>query len=210
MFAIPFQRANILQFNISDATDQPSLKQKGSDMKLSHCLLLPAVLLSFALPASADTVSGTIVNHNDVVQIPITVATETDITIFTNSFASGGFDPILTLWYGGILIGENDDAPTPVHPSQAYLDSALQLAGLAPGSYLLTVTSFNNFANGNLLSEGFRHDGAEPTPIEQWWTQGGGHYNVHWTFGPVSSIPEPSSVMMLFAGLCIAAFARRR
>ena len=179
-------------------------------MKLTHCLLFPAVLLSFALPASADTVSGTIVNHNDVVQIPITIATGTDMTIWTNSFGSGGFDPIVTLWFGGSLVGYNDDYLSPVDPSQGYLDSVLQLAGLAPGSYVLTVTSFNNFPNGSLLSEGFRHDGAEPTPIEQWWTQGSGTYNVHWTFGPVSSIPEPSSIAMLLAGIGIVALKRGR
>ena len=158
-------------------------------MKLSHRLLLPAVLLSFRLPASADTVSGTIVKHNDVGQIPITVAAETDMTIWTNSFASGGVDPIVSLWFGGNLVGYNDDYSSLADPSQGYLDSVLRLAGLAPGSSLLTVTSFNNFATGSLLSEGFRHDGAVPTPIEPWRAQGRGNYNVHWPFVPVSSLP---------------------
>lgn len=182
-------------------------------MKLSHRLLLPLAALSFSLPATADTVSGTIVYHNDVVQIPISVTETTDLTIWTDSFASGGFDPILTLWLGGNLVTYNDDSQS-VDPAQSYLDSVLRLKDLAPGSYLLTVTSYNNFANGTTFAGGFLHDGAEPILIESWTVQRTGNYNVHWVpeFLPfLSAVPEPSSAAMLLAGLGIAgAFARSR
>lgn len=178
-------------------------------MKPCHRLFAPLAALALAQPASADTISGSIVNHNDVAQIPMTLTTETDLTIWTNSFGSGGFDPILSLWFGGNLVAYNDDAPELVDLSQGGFDSLLRLTGLAPGSYLLTVSSFNNFPNGTSLSAGFRHDGATPTPIGEWWTAGSGNYNVHWTFGPISSIPEPSSFAMLLAGLGIATLMRR-
>lgn len=70
-------------------------------MKPSHCLLFPLAALSFSLPALADTVSGTILNHSDVVQIPITLTEQGGLTIWTTSFGSGGFDPIVTLWFDG-------------------------------------------------------------------------------------------------------------
>lgn len=177
-------------------------------MKPSHCLLFPVAALSFSLPARADTVSGTIVNHSDVVQIPITLTEQGGLTIWTTSFGSGGFDPIVTLWFGGSLVGYNDDAFGAL-PGQGRYDSILREPNLAPGDYLLTVSSYNNFANGGTLAEGFLYDGATPIPIEQ-WSNLSGNYSVHWSIGPVSTIPEPSSAMMLLAGLGIAAFVKRR
>lgn len=178
-------------------------------MKLSQFFLPPLAALSMALPAFAGTASGTIVYHNDVAQIPITVSSETDLTIWTNSAGGGNFDPILTLWFGGNLVSWNDDGDLVVDPMQNGIDSVLRLEGLTPGVYLLTVTSFNNHPNGSLLSEGYLHDGETPVPIEQWWNKGNGYYNVNWAFGPVP-IPEPSSSAMLLAGLGIVALARGR
>lgn len=179
-------------------------------MRLSHCLLFPVAAMTFSLPAFAETVSGTIVNHNDVVQIPITLTEQGSLTIWTTSYGSGGFDPIVTLWFGGSMVGYNDDGYEWLDPAQGVYDSILGLPNLAPGEYLLTVTSYDNFANGTSLSEGFVYDGATPTPIEQWWSAGSGNYTVHWTTGPVAAIPEPSSAAMLLAGLAIAGFTCRR
>jgi hypothetical protein len=53
---------------------------------------------------------NSITNDNDVLSFNFTVASDSNITIFSSSWDDDGFDPILAIWDSlGNLINEQDD-----------------------------------------------------------------------------------------------------
>lgn len=145
--------------------------------------------------------SGTIESHNEV---DVYTGTLTDdvfnVRIWTDSFLSAfNFDPIIALWdSAGNLIFQNDDNPTIEPGTQTYFDSGIHIPTLAPGDYTFTITSFNNFANGSSLSDGFLYDNETPIPIETWTNGSQSFYNVWFEASPV---PEPATMTLLGIGL---------
>jgi len=152
------------------------------------------------------------------------------------TIASGGFDPILALFNGaGLKIGQNDDGGdnVPADPvTGAHYDTFLSLPALAPGNYTVSVQQYDNFANGPNLSDGFSRTGqgnftaaflGPEGATGPFWDANSTQRDSHWAFdvlgvssastpeGP--AVPEPSSVVLLGAGmaaLAAAAYKRRR
>jgi hypothetical protein len=143
--------------------------------------LLAALLLSllYAGPAHAldFDFSGTFQNDDDSVLLNFSVASQSNITIFSSSWgdsetaddgymANAGFDPILALWdSSGNLINEQDDGHTVgstvsngVSYTHGSWDSYFQ-ASLSAGDYIASITQYNNFSVSNQLSDGFINDG---------------------------------------------------
>ncbi|KFI07649.1 hypothetical protein JN27_08740 [Massilia sp. BSC265] len=176
-------------------------------------------LLSLPPIAGAETLSfeGRIPSSRAVVRIPITLANPlSGVIVWTDSYAGGqAFDPITALWRDGVLLGENDDGPG-LMPGQSWFDSGLRLGTLEAGDYLLTITNFNNFANGSLLADGFRFDdplypalnlnncfGSDNCP--------GNFWRVHLQDGFMPpAVPEPAHALLFAAGTAVLAAARRR
>lgn len=147
--------------------------------KFSFCIaLLCLALFNKNVSAAQFHFDGNIANHNDVITINFSLASDaTNVRVWTDSFLSGvNFDPITALWNQstGALIAENDDNDT-VAANQTYFDSGFILPTLAAGNYFLTITSFDNFAKGLFYADGFTYDGESPIPIAA-WTQGQGNY----------------------------------
>lgn len=158
-----------------------------------------------------------------------TAAAASDVTLRTwsyaggtnaagTSIASGGFDPILTLFNAstGALITYNDDggsvAADPV--TGAGFDSLLT-SNLPAGDYTATITQFSSFANGPSLTEGFEGSGQDNF----------GSRDSHWAVDVMNVnaasigtsyishtgvIPEPETYALLLAGLGLVAFMARR
>lgn len=190
--------------------------REGVMKRLSAAL---AALAIISAPTGAETLSfeGRIPSSRAVVRIPITLANPlSGVVVWTDSYAGGErFDPITALWRDGVLLGENDDR-SGLMPGQSWFDSGLTFEALEAGDYLLTITNYNNFANGRLLSDGFRFDdplypannlnncfGSDNCP--------GNYWRVHLQDGFMAPpVPEPAHAFMFAAGTAVLVLARRR
>lgn len=188
-----------------------------------NVLLGSALLAAVAAAPShaADfSFSGTIRYQKDVIEIPFTLLQDAgNVKVWTDSYLNGvNFDPITAVWKDGVRVGENDDAPS-IAPGQTKFDSGLTFSSLSAGNYLFTIAAYNNWANSNQLSQGFRFDHDAAIPLAD-WNQPASHrgmgpnWSVHLSgvdgATPPPPVPEPESYAMLAAGLGLLAFVARR
>lgn len=181
-------------------------------------LLAAALLSTAAVNASAAnfTFTGSLENRNEVTFFDFSLSSLTNnVRAWTDSFQSGlNVDPIIAVWRNTgsdwLRVGQNDDNPS-VAPGQTRYDAGLSFASLAAGNYRLSVTPWDNFSNGSLLSQGFRFD-SRPLTSHGY---AGNFFRVNLSnvdsASPVSPVPEPETYAMLLAGLgLMVGFARRR
>jgi hypothetical protein len=112
--------------------------------------LLPALLVVFSAFASqyakANTVTGTFNTDDQVNFYTTTLTSSQTFNVNTTSYAAGGFDPVLTLFYANgspiapSMTGGTADPVTGLS-NDAYIS---QLLG--PGTYLLSLSEFPNGA----------------------------------------------------------------
>ncbi len=196
---------------------------------LLRALLFAASTLGAAGSHAADfNFTGNLYNNTDRVDISFDLGTAGAVKLWTDSWRDGlNFDPISVLWTKSgndfALVQEVDDDDT-VAPGQGYFDTGHAFAGLSAGSYLLSVgPSFAvAYASGTMYSQGFTHDGTAPTPIGQWDQpsfdinnndQKGTFYSIHLSgvdAASITAVPEPESIALLLAGLCLVGAASRR
>ncbi len=185
-----------------------------------------ALVLALTAVASAHAAqfdfNGNIATHKDVIQINFELASDaTNVKVWTDSFLDGiNFDPITAVWSqtntGWSLLGQNDDNAS-IAPGQTRFDSGLTFANLVAGSYKFTIATYNNFANGTTLAQGFNFDSQTAIPLAQ-WTQPANHgdmgsaYSVHLSgvSSAVNAVPEPETYAMMLAGLGILGAVTRR
>ena len=204
---------------------------------LNLTLAVLALLVSAATSAKADniTFAGNFAQDNAVRLFSFTVTTPSNVRLFTTSFAGGvnldgtttppgGFAPILTLFdAGGNFITENPDFD--IDPAQVS-DAAIERL-LSPGTYLLSVTQFENFVETTSLAGGFIYDD-EPNFTRRVFGNGSGSFiapdgsqrtsNFTVNFQNVASaqpaaapVPEPATLALLGTGLAgVVAGVRRR
>lgn len=192
-------------------------------MKLKPLALALALTAAAGAQAAQFNFEGDIATHKDVIQISFSLLTDaTDVRVWTDSFQNGvNFDPITAVWSqtntGWNLLGQNDDR-SDIAPGQTIYDSGLTFATLGAGNYLFTIATYNNWAVGTTLAQGFTFDNQAAIPLSQWnqpanHTNMGTHYSVHLSGvdSAVSAVPEPESYAMLLAGLgLVGAIARRK
>lgn len=181
-------------------------------------LLAAALLSTAAVNANAldFTFTGSLENRNEVAFFDFSLSSLTNnVRAWTDSFQSGvNFDPIIAIWQQSgsdwLQVGQNDDNAS-VGLGQTYYDAGLSFASLAAGNYRLSLSPFNNFSTGTLLSQGFIYDSQAP----QSHGYAGNFFRVNLSnvdsASPVSPVPEPETYAMLLAGLgLMVGFARRR
>lgn len=169
---------------------------------------------------------GTMDHHNDVLQFNFSVSTLGARTFFSSSWDEGNFDPMLGLWSAsGDLIYFQDDGlntgstfSNGIQYTHGTWDSYYDVL-LDPGSYILTLTTYNNFNVGNTLAEGFKLDNEDPIFITEWDQPSNGVRASAWAFhilnvdeatGPGPSVPEPGTVLLLGAGILGMLYSSRR
>ena len=191
-------------------------------MKFNKIAVL-ALFSAVAGMSQASTLhfSGEIATQKDVIVIPFTLDTDTsNVRVWTDSYLNGvNFDPVTAVWQAdGALIRQNDDDSS-IAPGQGFYDSGLVFDHLAAGKYFFTIATFNNFAVGGHLSDGFLFDSQAAIPLARWCQPSsqcgmGAHFSVHLegvSSAVTPSVPEPASYTLLMSGLgLVGFFARRR
>jgi hypothetical protein len=190
---------------------------------LATCLL---TLSGAGIANSASfTFDGDIAYHNDVIEIAFTLDTDaTDVSVWTDSYMSGtNFDPITAVWQstgsGYSLVAQNDDNGS-IAAGQTNWDSGLLFNSLSAGNYLFTIATFNNWALGTLLSDGFTFDADTPISLAVWHQPAsdvnmGTYYRVNLSGVDSASnnsdpVPEPTTMLLFGTGLAGLVGSRRR
>lgn len=132
--------------------------------------LVPVALmgmLAFVSPSRAldFDFSGIFKYDNDVAILNFSVGAPSTVTVFSSSWVSGGFDPILAVWdSSGNVVAQQDDGANAgstlsngVWYNHGTWDSYYSVL-LTAGSYQASIAQYNNFALGSNLSLGFTHD----------------------------------------------------
>jgi hypothetical protein len=128
--------------------------------------------------------------------------------------ANGGFDPVVSLFNSstGASISYNDDSGLVADPVSGAAYDSFVAANLSAGSYTATVTQFQSFPVGPLLSNGFGGSLTENfgSRTSQWALDVSNVENATIGTTYISAVPEPESVSMLLAGLGVLRFMAKR
>ena len=209
-------------------------------MRFARRFLFCVTALALSNSALAGTVSftGNFMNDNDLQDFVFTVSAPSTVTMLTWSFAAGtnaagtiipagGFAPVLAVFDStGTIVGNFDQGGAPPNNCGARnqdpsgtgpcLDAFLS-DSLGAGIYTLVLSQQDNTPLGQMLSDGYQHDG-EPN-FASGFDAFGLQRNSAWAVDVVSadsasevtSIPEPSTALALLTGLaCLIGMGVKR
>jgi hypothetical protein len=192
-------------------------------------------LAAGSLAASTNfSFTGTFSTDDQVQLFDLTLTSTTLVTFETWSYGggtnsagtvipAGGFDPLLTLFYGdGDQLEPFTSGSCPV-PQNLYLEACNDVyaqESLGAGSYILALTQYGNDSEGD-LSDGFSETGnptftADPPCPQFCDLLSGDQLSGNWavdilTVTSASAVPEPVSMALTWCGLAIlGVMARKR
>jgi hypothetical protein len=194
---------------------------------------LALALLCLALPsiarATTTSYTGTFSSDDQLQTFDFTVGSSGPVVLRTYSYAggmdpsgaliaSGGFDPVLTLYSNdGSFLVTDDDGPCGLvntDPSTLNCFDAYISTSLDAGSYILALTEADNLPIGD-LSDGFTQTGNGDFTCPEFLgipgafcdaspAQRGNAYAVDITVpGSVAPAPEPPSLLLLLSGVAL-------
>lgn len=162
---------------------------------LRRAALVSSLTLFGAQTADAAVLSGTFAQDNDIQFFTFTLASDTNVSIGSTSFATGGFVPWLTIWdstgqfYMG---GSNGDSG----------DTHITNAGFQAGTYYGAVYVWHNFDPG---AAGFSGAGpgtnfADVYDPAQFWHNGAFDVNPNYTVTESLCIGTPGNFVFDIGG----------
>lgn len=216
---------------------------------MSKSILLPlscaAVFLIGVSQARAVpttwTATGTFATDDTVLSEPFTLASDSEVTIWTTSYAggmnldgttqaAGGFVPVVTIFSdsSGMVVAQSGaggaaacgGSSIGMDATTGLCDDAYIQSLLGSGTYTIDLSEFPNYPNGG-LNDGFQFTGQpdvtgsfcgtttmfEETDVAP-CVQRNGDYALNYS---ASAVPEPSSLLLVAAGLLGAgAYGRKR
>lgn len=178
---------------------------------------LPAAVLTQtytgAFPA---TIFGTLPNQATALEETFTIPSTSNVTIYTTSYAAGGFEPNLMLYNSagqniatGDIPGASPIAAVDSTTGEAF-DAYLTANNLNAGVYTVALMDFllGQSLTATNLSDGFNLDfGSGTTFTDEMGNSRTGNYNLVIALAPSNATPEPSTTFLaapLLAGLAIA------
>lgn len=203
--------------------------------------LMPLVVLA-TLPvicsASNITLQGNFTADDNIQLFSVALAAPAAVDFRSYGYAGGttatgamaprgGFDTILTLFSAsGVFIDDNDEgAGVATDPTTGLAADARITTNLTAGNYLLALTQYDNFSNGN-LADGFVETGNSNFTANPNFTTGGpcpgnmfrdisgtagrcrtGNWTVDFVnvanVTPIASTPEPSALLLAGVGFAL-------
>lgn len=203
----------------------------------ARCGLVAGLFLSAVVWADPITPAlsfgGNFSSDDQILTIPFVLSAPGTVTLNTTSFATGGFEPVLSLFEGTgalSLIGQDTIGGTApgacggrgIDGSSGYCLDAFLEQSLNAGTYLLALTESDNFANGPSFFDGFSQQGqGNFTGPEYTGTSGSfllfdgsqrsSAYLVNLTGDNLSSpTPEPFSAGLIAVGFAAAGLIYRK
>lgn len=146
------------------------------------------------------TLTGTLPNQGTALEQSFNLAMPGDLTIFTSSYASGGFQTNLLLFNStGEFITAGIPGGTPDADSGIVGDQRLTAMNLAAGMYTVALTDFllNQDLTATNLSDGFMFNlGTGSTFVDVLGNTRTGSYSLTIAQGDDAAIPEPSTLWL--------------
>ena len=168
-----------------------------------------------SIPGTATT-AGTFTGQGEVLEAMFSVSSTTNVTLFTTSYASGGFQPQITLYTstGNYIATQEVSSPlAAVDPSTNLAGDALLFdASVMPGNYIAVLTDFLNqpMSTATNLSSGFTNFGSGSSSfIDEQGNSRDANYSLTLTS---AAVPEPASLWLSLPVLAfgLAQFRKRR
>jgi len=133
-------------------------------LTLAMVLVLLPMFSTPAIAADKTIITGTLTDQSDVHSYTFVVdnaLNSSGVTLRTDSYASGGFDPWLAVWgpAGNLISGFS---MTWDNISGTELDAFIDLGQIADGTYTVTIGNSPNHPAGMYLSDGFTVTTADP------------------------------------------------
>jgi hypothetical protein len=203
-------------------------------VKFTLSSVLLAVLASSTAIAADVSLTGSFTRDDNIQLVALTLTSPSTVTLRTWSYAGGtnaagatipegGFDPYLALFNStGLLIADNDDgAGVPTSPVTGEAFDALIRQDLGPGSYILALTQYDNYAIGPNLANGFLEQNAGNYTAAFGCSNGrfcdvdGNNRTNFWAVdlqnvASAAVVPEPAPAALCASGLLAAAWLLRR
>ena len=162
------------------------------------------------------TISGSLTNQGTALEEAVTLPMAGSLTVFTTSYANGGFEPNLTLFNsagnyvaGSVTPGTSPNAIADSSTGLA-LDAYLSVTGLASGQYTIALTDWqlNQSITATNLSDGFTANyGNGSTFIDQAQNVRTGSYSL---VAQLTQTPEPGTLWLIVPSLAIVGLLARR
>lgn len=153
------------------------------------------------------TVSGTLQNQGTALEEIVTLPSTSNLTVYTTSYATGGFEPNISLFNstgtfvaGGVTAGTSPIATADMTSGLA-LDGYLTADDLAAGTYTIALTDFllNQSPTATNLSDGFMSNyGDGVNFIDEQGNTRNGNYTLNIDAMPT---PEPLTFWMICPAL---------
>lgn len=194
-------------------------------------LALSVFAMPFAMQASTvetqtysgsfpATITGTLPNQGTALEETITLPSATTLTLFTNSYATGGFEPNVTLYNstGNYVASSSTPGTSPMATTNSSTGLALDAYltdSVAAGQYTIALTDWelNQSITATNLSDGFTSNYGDGIHfIDEAGNTLNGNYSLSIdTTSATTATPEPATLTFI-APLLIAAglFGRKR
>lgn len=175
-------------------------------MKIIHIAAIAAATL-VSTTASAASFSGAFTHNNDKAGFFFYLKAPATVTIESTGNATGGFDPVLSLYDpSGLGIAFNDDEDVGISDPKL-------VESLSAGRYTVYLTQYDNFGPAS-LGLPFNFDG-QPNFRGGFVDFSGTQRTGDWALSidgafKAGAVPEPASWVMLIAGFGLVGVSMRR